>query len=211
MCVATLKSWEEDYIGSAADTLFDTIQKHAANKLEFYAPYLSIIQSSGMGKSRMVDELSKRILVIPVNIRVGGTGKTSFSSHSITALKLNYLPPGFPASDKAAVRFLTTHNAPTAFLHAEAFLIALFKTTEEYLQDIDTYIKDIDVLSPRNSTAQKFRVLMTTGHSFGKQGKLRVGFFDKVVAYAESVGELLFLCLSLILLFSSLFVVQVPR
>jgi len=34
-----------------------------------YAHYAAIVQSSGMGKSRMVDELGKTHFVIPINLR----------------------------------------------------------------------------------------------------------------------------------------------
>jgi hypothetical protein len=34
-----------------------------------YARYMAIVQSSGMGKSRMMDETAKLIVLIPVNLR----------------------------------------------------------------------------------------------------------------------------------------------
>jgi hypothetical protein len=34
-----------------------------------YAHYTTIVQSSGMGKSRMVDELARNHFVIPINLR----------------------------------------------------------------------------------------------------------------------------------------------
>jgi hypothetical protein len=40
-----------------------------------YAKYISIIQSSGMGKSRMIDEVSKTKFTIPLCLRSGITGK----------------------------------------------------------------------------------------------------------------------------------------
>jgi len=38
-----------------------------------YANYLAIVQSSGLGKSRTVDEMSKRHFVIPMNLRAAGS------------------------------------------------------------------------------------------------------------------------------------------
>jgi hypothetical protein len=35
----------------------------------WYAYYIAIVQSSGMGKSRTVDEMSKKHIVIPMNLR----------------------------------------------------------------------------------------------------------------------------------------------
>jgi hypothetical protein len=40
-----------------------------------YAHVLAIVQSSGMGKSRMIDELSKDHFVIPLNLRDGESGR----------------------------------------------------------------------------------------------------------------------------------------
>lgn len=37
-----------------------------------YAKFLPIVQSSGTGKSRMVDELGKFVYLIPLNLRPSG-------------------------------------------------------------------------------------------------------------------------------------------
>ena len=39
------------------------------DKNNVYALYCSIIQSSGMGKSRLLDQLSKTYFMIPINLR----------------------------------------------------------------------------------------------------------------------------------------------
>jgi hypothetical protein len=79
---ATLKSWEEAYVGSAADCLWDTLKGYCETGDPLtYARYAAIVQSSGMGKSRMIDELSKKHLVIPVNLRPeGDSGLSSCNS-----------------------------------------------------------------------------------------------------------------------------------
>ena len=41
--------------------------------------YLAVIQSSGMGKSRTIDELPKEHFVIPINLRNTGTGILSLT------------------------------------------------------------------------------------------------------------------------------------
>ena len=49
-----------------------TLQQHV--KLfggQMYARYQPVVQSPGIGKSRMIDELSKEHLVIPINLRLG--------------------------------------------------------------------------------------------------------------------------------------------
>ncbi len=39
-----------------------------------YAPLCSVVQSSGMGKSRLIDEFSKRHFLIPLNLRTKSAG-----------------------------------------------------------------------------------------------------------------------------------------
>jgi hypothetical protein len=67
---ATEKSWEYPFQGNAASGLWEHIEAHY-NPSDFrvYAHYAAIIQSSGMGKSRTVDELAKDHFVVPLNPR----------------------------------------------------------------------------------------------------------------------------------------------
>jgi hypothetical protein len=44
------------------------------NYSTLYARLLPIVQSSGMGKSRLIDELSKKHFVVPINLREGNHG-----------------------------------------------------------------------------------------------------------------------------------------
>ena len=46
---------------------------------EIYAHYTAVAQSSGMGKSRTVDEMAKDHLVIPINLRETGLSGTCSS------------------------------------------------------------------------------------------------------------------------------------
>jgi hypothetical protein len=63
-------SWERTYIGQAADALWMYITRHyEPNNTKVYAHYVAIVQSSGMGKSRTVDELGKCHFSIPMNLR----------------------------------------------------------------------------------------------------------------------------------------------
>jgi len=66
---ATAFSWSREYIGDASVELWNHINNHYGSNEHFYANYLAIVQSSGMGKSRTVDEMSKLHFVIPMNLR----------------------------------------------------------------------------------------------------------------------------------------------
>jgi hypothetical protein len=76
---ATMKAWGQQYIGEAHECLYEVMHKHQENKTA-YGRFLSIVQSSGTGKSRMVDELSKEHLVVPINLRpIGDNGESTSS------------------------------------------------------------------------------------------------------------------------------------
>ncbi|KAG6882552.1 hypothetical protein C0993_010130, partial [Termitomyces sp. T159_Od127] len=68
---ATERSWGVEYRGFGSEALRRTILSHALDKRSqlFYAQAIPIVQSSGTGKSRMIDELGKTMLVIPLNLR----------------------------------------------------------------------------------------------------------------------------------------------
>jgi hypothetical protein len=71
---ATEKSWERPFEGDAAIGLLHHIKSHY-NPLDsrLYAHFSAIVQSSGMGKSRTVDELAKNLFVIPINLRAANS------------------------------------------------------------------------------------------------------------------------------------------
>jgi hypothetical protein len=65
-------SWETDYQGNAANVLYDTISVYLAER-EVYSQHASIVNSSGTGKSRMVDELGKTVVTVPMCLREPGS------------------------------------------------------------------------------------------------------------------------------------------
>jgi hypothetical protein len=67
-------AWKRPFVGNAVKALENHVLKYykttytGEEKLP-YAHYTAIVQSSGMGKSRLVDEFSKSHFVIPMNLR----------------------------------------------------------------------------------------------------------------------------------------------
>ncbi|KIL63618.1 hypothetical protein M378DRAFT_24971 [Amanita muscaria Koide BX008] len=169
---ATEKAWNEQYIGSAADRFYDTIKGQCTRgDPVVYARYASILQSSGMGKSRMIDELSKKHLVLPINLRPSSD-------------------EGFPAADVDVRIFLTVGETEKDNMHRRyrAFLIALFITARRYLQNIDQHIADeLPLEQSPHTIAEKFRLLMTAGQTFKRQGGKRCEFYSAVVKYANQL------------------------
>ncbi|KAH7907099.1 hypothetical protein BJ138DRAFT_1182650 [Hygrophoropsis aurantiaca] len=68
--IATEQKKRSNFRGKAHEYLWDHM-KHGT-------PYSVIVQSSGMGKSRLVDELSKNHFVIPMNLQLRRTGTALF-------------------------------------------------------------------------------------------------------------------------------------
>ena len=87
---ATLQSWDEAYVGEAHHTLYDDIAKQCRWPYQAYAQYRPITQSSGMGKSRTVDELVKEHLVIPINLQTEGTGKSRCNAKRTELIVMPY-------------------------------------------------------------------------------------------------------------------------
>jgi hypothetical protein len=82
--LATEQSWQREFIGNAAHALWEHICQHYNSENDqLYAHYAAIVQSSGMGKSRTVDELGKLHFVIPMNLRGKDTSGAGSSIMSI--------------------------------------------------------------------------------------------------------------------------------
>jgi len=79
--LATVESWSYPFQGNSPDSLYQYMTQHDNSNV--YARLLPIVQSSGMGKSRMTDELSKKHFVVPFNLREGRQG--AFFQASILA------------------------------------------------------------------------------------------------------------------------------
>ena len=65
--LATVDSWEQEFVGGSAKLFLLILQDYMKAK-DAYARYVSEIQSTGTGKSRIQDELAKSILYIPISL-----------------------------------------------------------------------------------------------------------------------------------------------
>ncbi|KAF8523256.1 hypothetical protein BU17DRAFT_85925 [Hysterangium stoloniferum] len=167
---ATIKSWSHPFQGNIDDILYEYITKH--NNPNMYTRLLPIVQSSGMGKSRLIDEFSKKHFVVPFNLRAGHQG--------------------YPAPDTAVLQWLTrcglkSHESDDRFI---AFLTALFEKIlkviddPQFIQqqisdspDIERTEKEVALQNYPKSLPEQFRDFMTVGQTFDKQGPLRINFY----------------------------------
>ncbi|KDQ06114.1 hypothetical protein BOTBODRAFT_181892 [Botryobasidium botryosum FD-172 SS1] len=89
---ATEKAWKYPFQGSAHKALLKRLrhlEKTWSKELNHYAKFVPLIQSSGTGKSRLLDEMAKEAYVIPLNIR-------------------DSREKGYPLADPGVLNFLTT-------------------------------------------------------------------------------------------------------
>ncbi|KAH9039905.1 hypothetical protein EDB84DRAFT_1019205 [Lactarius hengduanensis] len=167
---AVTKSWKVQFIG---DRVLLALGRHVIAercKPSAYGPYCSIVQSSGMGKSRLLDEFSKNHFLIPVNLRRKET-------------------TGFPPPDDA-IRDLLTQIDENGMFH---FLIVLFEKTTRVITD------ELKGATSRSERITQFREFMTDGQTMASVGEKRRTFYNEIAAEVKrttgsnhrDVGEVL--------------------
>ncbi|KAM6495407.1 hypothetical protein JOM56_008113 [Amanita muscaria] len=157
---ATKKSWERPYVGQAAEALWTYIRSHYNTNEQIYEHSCSVVQSSGMGKSRTVDELGKKCFSIPINLRDAQS-------------------TGYPPADLEVLNFLTIERQEEpSYRRACCFIDALFEHTDHILQNFDSQWEIEKV-------ACEFRIRMTEGQTMQEHNLFRRNFYQRVVEIAE--------------------------
>ncbi|KAF8345733.1 hypothetical protein F5887DRAFT_154644 [Amanita rubescens] len=164
---ATKDSWERPYDGEAAEALWTHIEDHYnPTRNNVYAHFCSVVQSSGMGKSRTVDELGKKHFSIPINLRDERSN-------------------GYPPADHQVRDFLTTKSTEAvSYRRACCFIDALFQYTHYILEN------EFDSKWGIEKVASEFRIRMTAGQTMNEHNEFRRGFYQKVVLIAEERLEI---------------------
>ncbi|KAH9179801.1 hypothetical protein EDB89DRAFT_2238751 [Lactarius sanguifluus] len=167
-------SWTADFVDPSP---LEGLRVHIAEELELglssttqpYGRYCSIIQSSGMGKSRLLDEFSKNYFMIPINLRHSEGQGYPPADHKVR----NFLTDGGRVIPHSSARYLIQH-----------FLLALFDKTAVVLKKMGP---------TKSERIRNFRDFMSKDQSMGSAGKNRNKFYEEVIAKAseyESHGEL---------------------
>ncbi|KAH9174011.1 hypothetical protein EDB89DRAFT_2068265 [Lactarius sanguifluus] len=183
---AVVRSWTTDFVGKGP---LWALEKHVRVQMTMgkrYARYCSIVQSSGMGKSRLLDEFSKEHFLIPINLRPKDSESVScpFHLHSLPN-SLVRLPP----ADDEVREFLTNNQeyqgrniSESSYMRAHYFLKALFCVTAETITKLDA---PSEGGAKRTYHIDKFRIFMSYGQSMGSSGIQRVNFYHEVVDKAK--------------------------
>ncbi|KAL0960699.1 hypothetical protein HGRIS_005724 [Hohenbuehelia grisea] len=169
---AVVASWKEEYRGGAAVAFWNYIRYNFRPRLGMYpdraegrvnAHYVVLFQSSGTGKSRLVDELSKTVFVIPMCLRNDSTG--------------------FPPADSEVRSYLSNqHDSDATHSHCLAFMCSLFRHTAEVLGQGE--FKDLNYAQ----TALPFRQRMTENMMIDHNAFRRT-FYSEVIRKSEAFLE----------------------
>ncbi|PCH39715.1 hypothetical protein WOLCODRAFT_97721 [Wolfiporia cocos MD-104 SS10] len=140
MPLAVAKAWKQEYAGASHELLLNEIRtmnsecRPKGQEPYVYANTLPIIQSSGTGKSRTVDEMAKLIFTIPFCIRQPNDKSG--------------LP--YPPADTEVVSFLLKNDAAyyeDVLLRYLIFFEHLFSRVEEVMKELtkDQYTDECDL------------------------------------------------------------------
>jgi hypothetical protein len=88
MMTATERAWLFPFKGNAASVLLETISICLDKRREPYLRHSSVVNSSGTGKSRMVDEVAMKIITVPICLREHGSQGFTFPSLLFCVLNL---------------------------------------------------------------------------------------------------------------------------
>ncbi|KAJ3886351.1 hypothetical protein GG344DRAFT_69746 [Lentinula edodes] len=116
------RAWNQDYIGSHDKLLLQNMD--SSQSPESYGNVAAIVQSSGFGKSRTVDEIAKQVFTIPMNVR--NPSDTSFGA--------------YPPPDLELHEFLANSRRLVSQTHAFAFFVHLGETVIEFVKQM---VKDV--------------------------------------------------------------------
>jgi hypothetical protein len=73
LITACVHAWGIPFQGDGASVLMKTISNYLSRNRPVYARHASIVNSSGTGKSRIVDEVAREIITVPMCLRVDGS------------------------------------------------------------------------------------------------------------------------------------------
>ncbi|KAJ3904671.1 hypothetical protein F5879DRAFT_1030106 [Lentinula edodes] len=104
------RAWNQDYIGSHDKLLLHNMD--SSQSPESYGNVAAIVQSSGFGKSRTVDEIAKQVFTIPMNVR--NPSDTSFGAYPPPDLELHEFLANSRrlVSQTHAFAFFDVYNVP---------------------------------------------------------------------------------------------------
>lgn len=140
---ATVTAWNEPMAGTSVTYLIQVLQRYnehvSTHQRGYYARLTSLCQSSGTGKSRVMQEVARKIVCIPICLASPRTGMyaQSYPCGRICAEELN--PTAYPPGDPIVVSYLedNIYIEQEGFQkRVQAFYYALFTVTKRRLSEV---------------------------------------------------------------------------
>ncbi|PCH37334.1 hypothetical protein WOLCODRAFT_29060, partial [Wolfiporia cocos MD-104 SS10] len=170
---ATLKSWNEKFRGNCVQAFLKYIDMKREDKedRQVYARYCAIVQSSGMGKSRLMKEVGHERIVIPICLREMGS-------------------TGFPPRDASVCNFFENAQGggrKQALLASYTFLSSIFESVGALFFGADNNAEES---APHENfrecklykeVATRFLHFMSDGQRMDSPGENRKRFYQKVI------------------------------
>jgi hypothetical protein len=189
--IAAHEAWSEEWLGDSDILLANQMDRLRQEPTDLnkqpYNHSIAIIQSSGMGKSRLVDSIAKKKFCFPFNIRES-IGKGQYSSFLIVLgnPKSDLRCPAYPPSDTNVHSYFRgpSFRIPDDDAHLEsrylAFFTALFRHAASKLE---TALSEIS----EGSISERWRQYLAIGASEWFVGRNRRNFYDTVLEEAEKM------------------------
>jgi hypothetical protein len=189
---ATTGAWDGAFKGDLAGVLFDTIADYLSKDRTPYARLTTVVNSSGTGKSRMVDRLGTETVTVPMCIR-------------------QTRREGFPPVDRALRDWLVSETGDRRSVRKRlhGFTYSLLKITRRQLETIakEQDIPRVDGVAAKNMykempteyvslvverqkrLASAFREHMTEGQTYHTTNSNRRTFYTDVTNMAKQFVE----------------------
>ncbi|KAF8340712.1 uncharacterized protein EI90DRAFT_2101962 [Cantharellus anzutake] len=187
-------AFEEPYRGTRPSLFINTLKSYWGSSRgpdssgEPYNWSISVIQSSGMGKSRMVEQAARSIFTIPINIRedIGSLFRSAqcFIADSIFVMTL--ISPAYPPPDEAFRQYFESHQSKTDHcLQAEyAIILALLFEHATKLLNGPTFNNNKKKKKTGAALALEWTDYLNKGRTDAEVGNNRKNFLDSVAAEA---------------------------
>jgi len=158
--------------------LIQTISNLLVQQRAAYTRHSCIVNSSGTGKSRMVDQVATEIITVPMCLREDGSQGCTFHTPLLTCL--SHYPSGFPPPDKRLRNWFISlplggNNEHQITRKLHAFMTSLLTLLREHLVKLDVQDGEYPVFCPRlraNNIAYscKFNSQIDHGSKCGNNG-----------------------------------------
>jgi len=136
-----IDAWNVPFKGRTVDVLLSVVSSYLDKKTVTPVKYATIINSSGTGKSRMVDAAAKTIITVPICLRISGSSGLVFCPLILTSVcSQPSFQIGFPPADSTLRDWFDfrTRMYPTHYTqHLQGLLVSIFAVLRKHLATLE--------------------------------------------------------------------------